>query len=158
MRIVEIEISKLIDYENNPRINDGAVDAVAKSIEEFGFKVPIIVDKENVIIAGHTRKRAAEKLGLEKVPCIIADDLSEEQIKAFRLVENKTNELAQWDFDKLEEELKELQEIGIDMTAFDFESVEDIDIDSFFTDEGEKKEKKKKTITCPHCGETFEVE
>ncbi len=159
MNIVEIELSKLIDYENNPRKNDGAVDAVAESIKQFGFKVPIIIDKDYVIVAGHTRKRAAEKLGLKTAPCIIADDLTEEQVQAFRLVENKTNELATWDFDKLEEELAELKEMNLDfeMTVFGFENYEDVDIDSFFTDKEEEKEKKAKTITCPHCGEIIEI-
>lgn len=157
MKIVEIEISKLKDYENNPRHNEGAVDAVAASIKEYGFKVPVVVDKDYVIVAGHTRRLAAEKLGLDKVPCIVADDLTPEQIKSFRLVDNKTAELAQWDFEKLEEELREIQETGFDMTAFGFETFDDIDIDSFFVDKDEEKEKKKKTITCPHCGSEIEV-
>ena len=89
MQIVEKYTKELIPYANNPRDNDNAVDAVAKSIEQFGFKVPIVIDKDNVIIAGHTRLKAAGKLKLEKVPCIIADDLTEEQIKAFRLADNK---------------------------------------------------------------------
>lgn len=103
--LILININDLIPYENNPRINDNAVDAVANSIKEFGFKVPIVVDKNNVIVAGHTRLKAAQKLGLEEVPVIVADDLTEEQIKAFRLADNKVSELADWDFSKLEEEL-----------------------------------------------------
>lgn len=83
--LVSLNINQLKPYENNPRINDKAVDAVAASIKEFGFKVPIIIDKNNVIVAGHTRLKAAQKLGLEEVPVIVADDLTEEQIKAFRL-------------------------------------------------------------------------
>lgn len=96
-------------YPNNPRKNDKAVDAVAASIREFGFKVPIITDKDGVIIAGHTRLKAAEKLGLETVPVIVASDLTEEQAKALRLADNKTAELAEWDPDLL---LKELSEMG----------------------------------------------
>lgn len=112
----------LIPYENNPRNNDDAVDAVAASIREFGFKVPIIVDKNNVIIAGHTRLKAAEKIGMETVPVVRADDLTEEQAKAFRLADNKTAELAGWDFAKLEVELAELDDI--DMSQFGFDDIE----------------------------------
>lgn len=121
MTIKEIKTSDLKEYENNPRNNDGAVDAVAASIKEFGFKVPIVIDQRNVIVAGHTRLKAAKALGLEKVPCIVADDLTEEQIKAFRLADNKTAELAEWDFDKLETELAELAEMGIEMDGFGFD-------------------------------------
>ena len=85
-----LQISKLKEYENNPRHNENAVEAVAESIKQFGFKVPIIIDKDNIIVAGHTRKKAAIKLGLKTVPCIIADDLTPEQVKAFRLADNKT--------------------------------------------------------------------
>ena len=118
MKIIEKSISEIIPYANNPRNNEAAVDAVAASIREFGFKVPIIIDKNNVIVAGHTRLRSAEKLGLESVPCVLADDLTEEQVRAFRIADNKTAELADWDFTKLEEELAALKEI--DMSAFGF--------------------------------------
>lgn len=155
MNIKELSISQLHEYDNNPRNNDGAVDAVAESIREFGFKVPIVIDGDNVIICGHTRVKAAQKLGMETVPCIIADDLTPEQIKAFRLADNKTGELAGWDFAKLEEELAALD--GFDMSAFGFVQNEDVDIDSFFEDAGEKKEKEPKRIQCPHCGEWFEL-
>lgn len=150
MKIVDIELSKLIDYENNPRKNDGAVDAVAESIKQFGFKVPIIIDKNYVIVAGHTRKRAAEKLGLEKVPCIIADDLTEEQVQAFRLVDNKTAELAEWDFDKLEEELAALN--GFDMSDFGFktESIDWANVEDL--SESSYKEPDSKYLRCPSCG------
>ena len=154
MNIKELSISQLHEYDNNPRKNDSAVDAVAESIREFGFKVPIVIDGDNVIVCGHTRVKAAQKLGMETVPCIIADDLTPEQIKAFRLADNKTGELAGWDFAKLEEELAALD--GFDMSAFGFVQNEDVDIDSFFEDAGEKKEKEPKRIQCPHCGEWFE--
>lgn len=117
MKIVEKDINDIYEYENNPRNNDNAVQAVANSIKEFGFKVPIIIDKDGVIVAGHTRKKAAETLGLKKVPCIIADDLTEEQIKAFRLADNKTAELASWDFSQL---IDEIGDISIDMQQFGF--------------------------------------
>ena len=121
MKIIEMPISKIVPYANNPRDNDGAVDAVAASIREFGFKVPVIVDRDNVIVAGHTRIKAAEKLGLSTVPVIRADDLTEEQVRAFRLADNKTSELAEWDFSKLE---AELEEIEMDMAAFGFDELE----------------------------------
>ncbi len=121
MNIVMKQITELKEYENNPRNNDAAVDAVAKSIEEFGFKVPIVVTSKNVIIAGHTRLKASIKLGLSEVPCIIADDLTDEQVKAFRLADNKTSELASWDFSKLEEELSLIE---MDMLQFGFEDLE----------------------------------
>ena len=108
MEIKEIEIAELIPYDKNARRNNKAVNAVLKSIKKFGFKVPIVIDSDKVIVSGHTRYKAAQKLGLEKVPCITADDLSPEQIKAFRLADNKTAALAEWDLEKLEIEAEEL--------------------------------------------------
>lgn len=121
LKLVQMKIENLILYENNPRKNDGAVEAVANSINSFGFKVPIIVDKNNVVICGHTRVKASKKLGMTEVPCVIADDLNEEQVKAFRLADNKVSELAEWDLDKLSEELKF---IDFDMEQFGFEDLE----------------------------------
>ena len=117
LQILNMEIDKIIPYENNPRDNDDAVPYVANSIKEFGFKVPIIVDKDNVIVAGHTRLKAAKQLGLETVPVIIADDLNEDQINAFRLADNKVGEMALWNLEKLEEELNNIQ---MNMDAFGF--------------------------------------
>ena len=117
MKIVNRKISKLKPYKNNPRKNDDAVDYVAASIKEFGFKVPIIIDKSNEIIAGHTRLKAAQKLKMEEVPCIIADDLNEDQIKAFRLADNKVAERATWDLDLLD---LELDTIKLNMEPFGF--------------------------------------
>lgn len=119
MKITEIEVEKLIPYANNPRNNDEAVDKVAASIHEFGFKVPVVVDGENVIVCGHTRVKAAKKLGIATVPCVVADDLTDAQIKAFRLADNKVSEFATWDFEKLELELADLPEM--EMTAFGFD-------------------------------------
>lgn len=118
MEIIYKPVSDLIPYENNPRKNDEAVQYVANSIKEFGFKVPIIVDSDNVIVTGHTRLKAAIKLGLTEVPVIVADDLTEEQINAFRLADNKVAEMADWDFDRLD---LELDEIDFDMSEFGFE-------------------------------------
>lgn len=125
MNIIDIDVAALTPYENNPRDNDGAVEAVANSIKEFGFKVPIIIDKDNIIVAGHTRLKAAKELGYNRVPCIVADDLTEEQIKAFRLVDNKAAELATWDFEKLDLELSELSDL--DMSLYGFSSLKPVD-------------------------------
>lgn len=121
MQIIEKKTVELREYENNPRNNVGAVDAVTASIREFGFKVPIVIDGNNEIIAGHTRLRAARAIGLDKVPCIVADDLTPEQIKAFRLADNKTGEFATWDFNALDKELAELYLNGFDMQRFGFD-------------------------------------
>lgn len=121
VQVVYKAIDELKPYKRNPRNNDGAVDAVAASIKEFGFKVPIVIDTDGEIIAGHTRLKAAQKLGLAEVPCIIADDLTPDQIKAFRLADNKTAELAEWDFDLLQ---LELEDIKLDMADFGFDTTE----------------------------------
>lgn len=119
MKIVNKNIEEIIMYENNPRNNDGAVEYVANSIKEFGFKNPVILDKNNVIVAGHTRYKAAKLLKIKEIPCIIADDLTEEQIRAFRLIDNKAAELATWNIDLLDIELENIKDI--DMELFDFE-------------------------------------
>ena len=107
-------------YEHNPRLNDDAVDSVARSIEEFGFRQPIVVDEDGVIIIGHTRLKAAQKLGLAKVPVHVASGLSPEKIKALRIADNKTAELAEWDYDLLPIELAELQEMDFDIDLLGF--------------------------------------
>lgn len=154
MEIVNKKIDKLIPYENNPRFNDDAVEYVVNSIKEFGFKVPIVIDKDGVIVAGHTRYKASIELGLDEVPCIIADDLSEEQVKAFRLADNKVSEKAQWNMELLEEELADLD---IDMEQYGFEKLEDLNLDNFFEENNTKKEEKKETIICPYCQKEFEI-
>lgn len=124
-RKLEITYRKIADlkpYKDNPRDNDKAVDAVAASIKEFGFKVPVVISKANEIVAGHTRLKAAIKLGLEEIPCVIADDLDDNQVKAYRLADNKVAELASWDMDKL---LAELESIDMDMAQFGFEDLEE---------------------------------
>ena len=119
MEIVYKKIDDLKPYENNPRFNDNAVQYVANSIKKFGFKVPLVIDKDNVIVTGHTRFKASMELGLKEVPCIVADDLTEEQIKAFRIADNKTNDMAEWNDDLLSIELKDILD-DIDMTDFGF--------------------------------------
>lgn len=121
METITKKVSELIPYVNNPRNNDDAVDAVANSIKNFGFKVPIVVDSNNEVINGHTRLKAAKKLGLETVPVIVADDLTLEQIKAFRLADNKVGEIATWDENALAVELEELKNLDFDMSEFEFE-------------------------------------
>lgn len=130
--IKNVPLAQIIPYENNPRDNDNAVNAVAESIAAFGWKQPIVLDKNNVIIVGHTRYKAAMKLGYEKAPCIVADDLTEDQARAYRLADNKTGEAAEWDFDLLAEELDKIEDY--DMTLFNFDNVD------FFDDEGEAPE------------------
>lgn len=128
MNIIDVELDKLKPYENNPRFNDEGVEKVTNSIKEFGFKNPIILDKDNVIVCGHTRWKAAQKLGLKYVPCIIADDLTPEQVKAFRLVDNKTAEFSDWDMDALNQELANI--LDFDMSLFGFmDEMPDIDLD-----------------------------
>ena len=114
-------IGDVVPYEKNPRLNDQAVDAVASSIREFGFKVPIVVDSKGVVVSGHTRLKAAKTLGLDEVPVIVADDLDDTKIKAFRLADNKVAELADWDESLLIKELEELDDLNYDMGQFDFE-------------------------------------
>lgn len=123
MEIKNLKTDDLIPYINNARHNDDAVDAVASSIKNFGFKVPVIVDGNNEIIAGHTRVKAAKKLGLETVPVVVANDLTPEQVKAFRLADNKVGEIATWDDDMLNAELAELADLDFDMTDFGFEAL-----------------------------------
>ncbi len=121
-KIVNRKVSELKEYGNNPRINDEAVEAVANSIKEFGFKNPIIIDSNNVIVAGHTRLKACKRLGIVEVPCIVCDDLTEDQIKAFRLADNKTAEIAKWDMGKLSDEIKT---IDMDLLQFGFDDLID---------------------------------
>lgn len=121
MEIIRKLTKDLIPYDKNPRINDKAVNAVMASIKEFGFKVPIVIDSANVVITGHTRLKAAKKLKLKYVPCIIATDLTDQQIKAFRLVDNKTSELADWDYNLLNLELESL-DFGLEEYGFEIEN------------------------------------
>lgn len=142
MRIRMMPVDDLIPYEKNPRRNDKAVDVVAKSIQEFGFRVPIIVDADNVIVCGHTRRLAAMKLGLAEVPVVVADDLTPEQIRAYRLADNRVTELAEWDENLLKEELAKIKGIDLSSLGFDKEMLEDMEMHEL----GIKRH------VCPRCG------
>lgn len=157
MQIFEKALSEIKPYEDNPRNNDNAVSAVVASICEFGFKVPIVIDSDGVIVCGHTRYKAAQEIGLKTVPCVIADDLTPEQVKAFRLADNKVGELATWDFEKLELETAELETVELEKFGFDAQKEEqkvqrvttssELDIDDFDDDKFE--------CECPKCGFKF---
>ena len=141
MEVENRKTSKIIPYEKNPRINNNAVDKTMMSIKEYGFQQPIVVDKAGIVIAGHTRLKAAIKLKLDTCPVIVADNLSPAQTKAFRIADNKTGELATWDDDLLLQEIKELVELDFDVELTGFS------LDEFFISEnpgeviGEKKDK-----------------
>lgn len=117
MEIVNIKTDMLIPYVNNPRHNEDAVEKVMASIQEFGFKVPLVIDKNNVVVTGHTRLKAAKRLGIDEVPCVVADDLSDAQIKAFRIADNKVSEYAEWDEEALQVELEQLEELDFDLDS-----------------------------------------
>lgn len=150
-------LDRLHPYANNPRRNDDAVPALAESIATFGFKVPIVARPDGEILAGHTRFKAALRLGLKEVPVLVADDLDDMKAKAFRLADNKVAEGSGWDFAMLDEELKGLQDADFDMGDFGFEAP--VEHEEFFEkDETWVKDKKEpKMATCPKCGERFEV-
>lgn len=182
MQIIEKSIADIRPYENNPRNNEAAIQYVANSIKDFGFKVPIVIDKNGTIITGHTRVLAAKKLGMKTVPCILADDLTPEQVKAFRLADNKVSEMADWNWAKLEKELDSLGNLDWDMSSFGFDMQFDEtneDFNSFFepaspkepqhenTAEAENNagtenedaeiEKSAKSFVCPHCGRVIKL-
>lgn len=150
MKIIEMNINDIIPYENNPRRNEKAVDAVANSIKEFGFKNPIIIDKDNVIISGHTRRLAALKLNIEKVPCYVAEDLTEEQVRAFRLADNRVASFAVWDEDKLKDEIAGILEIDLSDFGFKEDKITDV------IREKENEKANKKVHVCPKCGTEWE--
>lgn len=161
IKIIYKSVDEIQQYEKNPRKNDHAVDYVANSIKEFGFKVPIVIDRSGTIIAGHTRYKAAKQLGLTEVPCIIADDLSPEQVKAFRIADNKTGERAVWDNELLKLEMLDLQSLDFDLTGTGFDELE---IDKLLNEEpyefganmGDEFQEYDEDIEvnhkCPKCG------
>ena len=142
LNIINLDINKLIPYINNPRNNENAIDKVASSIKEFGFKVPIVIDKNNVVVNGHTRLLASKKLGLKEVPCVVADDLSEAQIKAFRIADNKVSEYASWDEELLKIELEQLEEMNFNLDTVNIDYSDfDLEVDYIEYDFMEIKEK-----------------
>ena len=160
LNVKEISIDLITEYENNPRFNDEAVGKVAESIKEFGFKVPIIIDKDNIIIAGHTRYKAAKELGIDKVPCIVASDLTPEQVKAFRLADNKVSEFSSWDEGKLYNELMELQTMDFNIESFGFDIKEVMGIEDNFNTDFELPDSDKpqsRTITLSLVEEQFDI-
>jgi ParB-like chromosome segregation protein Spo0J len=175
MNIELRDITSIRPYDKNPRNNDDAVEAVAASLRQFGFRQPIVVDADGVIICGHTRYKAAQKLGLAKVPVHVAQDLSPEQVKAYRIADNKTAELAEWNMDLLPIELKDLQAADFDLSALGFDADELAALlappgTEGLTDPDSVPEPPEEPVTqpgdlwllgafttCPHCGEVNEL-
>lgn len=137
------DISQIHPYENNPRNNEAAIEPVAQSIKSFGFRVPILIDQKGTIIAGHTRYEAAKRLGMDKVPCILVDDLTDAQIRAYRIADNKVSEASSWNDDVLRAEMDALKALDVDLSSTGFNDVEldgllrdmdDSDFEEFFTE------------------------
>lgn len=156
MQIIMKKLADIVPYANNTKKHDETqIKNVAESIKKYGWVQPLVIDENGTIVIGHCRALAAKKLGIEEVPCVVVDDLTEEEINALRIVDNKTNE-SPWDFDLLSAELPE-----IDLSDFEFDfniptDFSDDMINDFF-DEVEPKEKEPKKVQCPHCGEYFEI-
>lgn len=175
MVIEMLKLSDLKPYENNPRVNDEAAVELQKSIKAFGFRIPMVITADNVIVCGHTRYKAAQALGLEEVPCIRCEGMTEEQIRAFRIADNKYGELSSWDKDLLKDELEVLKGLDFDVDCLGFtqdelseltswpgdsgasESILDNFDFSSLTESAKEREVKSKTATCPECGHVFEL-
>jgi len=140
LKIEYVDINSIKPYKKNPRKNEEAIPYVMESIKQFGFKNPVILDKDNIIVAGHTRIESAKRLGITEIPCIYADDLTDEQIKAFRLADNKVAEIAEWDIDLLDTELDDI--LNIDMSDFGF----DLDLEDEFNEEDLEDERQKEKV------------
>lgn len=164
MDIQVLPVEKIIPYARNPRKNESAIDKVAASIKEFGWRQPIVTDSEFVIIAGHTRLEAAHRLGLSEAPVHIAEGLTDAQIKAYRLADNRSGQEASWDIDLLALELDDLRDLEVDLsitgfTAMELELYTDrADFGPASEDEqGKLDELEPKWIKCPHCGKEFDI-
>lgn len=168
-QIVYKKVSELKENPKNPRKNDNAVDSVAKSIEKYGFKNPLIIDKNNVVYCGNTRLKASKKLGLEEVPCIVASDLTPKQIREYALLDNKTNEIALWDYDLLSEELGELDmsDFELDWGIEELEPEKEVQEDDFDVDSAIPEEPKAKLgdiyqlgrwVYCKKCGKKHYID
>ena len=152
MNIVWMNIDNVFPYEKNPRINDDAVEFVKNSIKEFGWKQPIVVDDKKIIIAGHTRLKAAKELGIKEVPVLIASDLTEEQVRAYRLADNKTAEMAEWDFDLLNDEISAIED-SFNLKDFGFADSPNVEWNSVQElNEETYDEPTEQNIKCPKCG------
>lgn len=161
MQIIYKPVQEIVPYAKNPRKNDDAVDKVIESIKEFGFRNPLILDSSGVVIAGHTRLKAAIKLGMSEVPCIMADDLTPEKVRAYRIADNKSAEYSKWDFEALAAELDNLQKAGYDLslTAFAQDELDDI-LDSLepekpVEDDGFDEEINPEEIPFTHSGDIW---
>ena len=137
MNITDVKIDEITPYHDNPRVNTDAINVVKKSLSEFGFQQPLVLDKDNIIIVGHTRFAAAKELGFKDVPCFIAEDLSEDKIKAYRIMDNKSAEYASWNYGLLTKEITDLLESDYDLEYTGFTDVEledmgfDMNLESF---------------------------
>ena len=153
MQIRRVQIAEIVPYENNPRRNDDAVEAVAESIRQCGYRARIIVDENMVVLAGHTRLKAMQRLGWTECEVQVEDDLSEGQKRKYRLLDNKMSELAGWDFDRLTQELDGLDFEGMDID-WRLPDVSPIDLEE---DGGENRQDGVQVMHCPKCGFVFEV-
>ena len=153
LKIIYHKIDEIELYDNNPRLNENAVPALVRSIQEFGFLVPVVVDRNMVCVCGHTRIAAAKELGMTEVPCIMADELTDEQVKAFRLADNQVSQLSGWDFPKLDIEIEDLTKLGWDMTDFGFQEYEPVP-DPDIPDRPEEQEQPPAPVPFPEMGGT----
>ena len=157
-------IDRLVGYARNPRKNDHAVDDVAAAIREFGFRVPVVAKSDGTVVDGHLRLKAAKKLGLTEIPVVLADDMTDAQIKAFRLSVNKVAEFADWDIDLLKLEFTDLQDMKFDLTltGFNLDEITNVFFEPEFApgtegDQGKLDELTPKIVNCPHCGQDFDL-
>lgn len=182
MQTTMLNLTEIKPYWRNPRRNEGAIQAVKQSIQDYGMNQPIIVDGDNVIIAGHTRYKALQELGVTKVPCVIKTDLTPQQVKAYRIADNKTSELATWDMEKLVPELREMENVEEMEIYFPTISLEDLiaeqagasstfahptpesigkveqKLQMTFEDRSKEQQSAYVEVICPHCTESFHVD
>ena len=161
MNIVELEIDEIKPYKDNPRVNKDAITVVKNSLSKFGWQQPLVLDKNNEIVVGHTRYYAAIELSMKKIPCLIADDLNDEKIKAYRIMDNKSSEYASWNYGLLTKEMQDILELGgLDLTFTGFSDreienmIDDIDVEIQADDEVARMDELN-LITCPSCGHKF---
>tara|TARA_R110000744_G_scaffold5660_1_gene20090 strand:+ start:753 stop:1256 length:504 start_codon:yes stop_codon:yes gene_type:complete len=161
VNIIELEIDEIKPYKDNPRVNKDAITVVKNSLSKFGWQQPLVLDKNNEIVVGHTRYYAAIELGMKKIPCLIADDLNDEKIKAYRIMDNKSSEYASWNYGLLTKEMQDILESGgLDLTFTGFSNNE---IDNMIDDINVELEDESSVarmdelnlITCPDCGHKF---